>query len=647
MIAGHSHARLPASMPRQRASLGVLGARAQERTGPNRRNGAHVGDREPPAPAPAGAVPDSLTTLVQVLEWHAAQHDGRRHVLFYRSATEVDEVTYGELLRKAQCIAAELRKRGLAPGQCVALLLPTSLEFLYCFCGVLLAGLTPVPLAPPADARHLEDHLQRQLGILRNCRAPLIVTTRNAKRLLRLTCAQVATVRHVVLPEELLCSAPEPVHPRVEDESVALVQYTSGSTGNPKGVVLTHASLLANIRAFSAAVQLTSTDVFVSWLPLWHDMGLIGCWLGSLYNGCPLVLMAPQQFLKHPERWLWAVHRHRATVSAAPNFAFEFCTRKVLDRDLIGLDLSSWRWIGNGAEPVFPETLARFSQRFARYGLSPEALAPVYGLAECSLAVTIPPLGRRPRVDRVSRDPYLCDGFTVAATIEDTDSLAFVACGPPLPGHHVRIVGADGRELRERSVGSIQVRGPSTMRGYLGHAESMGPASNGGWLDTGDLGYLAAGELYPTGRVKDIIIRGGRKFCPYALEEAVGNLPRVAKGGVIVFGAANKERATESLVILAEAGHLEFHAQNALRLTINKLALQLYGTTPDDIVLVPRHTILKTSSGKQRRAAMRALYERGALVTGRVPLTWQLARMTWRALRARIGRWRQMPTDAA
>src|SRR5438477_80190 len=210
---------------------------------------------------------------------------------------------------------------------------------------------------------------------------------------------------------------------------IALLQYTSGSTGDPKGVTLTHANLLANMRAIGGAIGMGPGDVGVSWLPLYHDMGLIGAWLTLLHFGVPLAVMSPLAFLTRPERWLWAFHKHRGTVTAAPNFAYELCIRKVADKDIEGLDLSSWRVAMNGAEPVNPETMERFSTRFARYGFRAEAHLPVYGLAESSLAVTVPPLNRGVVVDRVDRETFTSQGRAVPISNSSGNAISFVSSG--------------------------------------------------------------------------------------------------------------------------------------------------------------------------------------------------------------------------
>src|SRR5580700_5211782 len=257
----------------------------------------------------------------------------------------------------------------------------------------------------------------RQSAILNNAGVCLLLTFRQAEAVARLLKPRVHSLTEVADAEKLIEAADKapppspgalPLHltgSRARKAGdIALLQYTSGSTGDPKGVVLTHANLLANMRAIGEAVQFGSGDIGISWLPLYHDMGLIGAWLTLLLYGVPLAVMSPMAFLTRPERWLWAFHKHRGTVAAAPNFAYELCVRKIADKDIEGLDLSSWRIAMNGAEPVNPETMQRFTARFARYGFRNESHLPVYGLAESSLAVTVPPLNRAPLIDHVERE---------------------------------------------------------------------------------------------------------------------------------------------------------------------------------------------------------------------------------------------------
>ena len=586
--------------------------------------------------APAEPAPERTRTLLEVLDWHVQRHPERRHILFYPGDGEPEELSYGELARRAGAVAAGLRNLGVGPGQAVGLMLPTSLDYFAAFFGAQLAGAIPVPLYPPARLSQIEDHLRRQAGILETAQAAVLVTFPEVLPLARLLRAQVPGLKKVVTVAEI--SAPGQISAGVGKDHVAFLQFTSGSTGSPKGVTLTHGNLLANLRSIGKAVDIGGDDVVVSWLPLYHDMGLIGSWMGSLYYGMPLILMSPLSFLARPSRWLWAIHRHRGTLSPAPNFAYELCVAKVEDAEVDGLDLSSWRYALNGAEPVSPEAMRRFTERYARYGFDPKAMAPVYGLAECSLALAFTPVGRGPVVDTVDRETFQKTGEAVPLA-EGLEGLRFVSCGFPVPDHEIRIVDGAGKELGERREGRLELRGPSATSGYYRNPEATKKLIRNGWLDSGDRAYIAGGEVYITGRVKDIIIRAGRNLSPHELEEAVGEIPGIRKGCVAVFGTADPHSGTERVVILAETRERKEPELDRLRREVQDVAVALLGTPVDDVVLAPPQTVPKTSSGKIRRAASRDLYERGRLAGGRtaIPAIWlQLVNLAAAGARARL-----------
>jgi 1-acyl-sn-glycerol-3-phosphate acyltransferase len=584
---------------------------------------------------PVASAPDEARTLIEVLDWHCREHPERTHIVLEREGADV-ELSYAGLRDGAAEIAGGLRARGVEPGQSVAIMLPTGPEFFVAFFGALWAGAVPVPIYPPFRAAQLEDHLRRQAGILSNAEARLLVVPGEAHAVAGLLRAQVSGLRvETVAALAGHGRSGESAHP-ARGADTALLQYTSGSTGRPKGVVLSHANLLANVRAMGAALEVTSSDVFVSWLPLYHDMGLIGAWLGSLYHSVPAAIFSPLRFLSRPESWLWAIHRRRGTISAAPNFAYELCVRRIDDSALGGLDLSSWRIAVNGAEPVSPETLRRFAERFAKYGFRREALLPVYGLAECAVGLAFPPVGRGPSIDRISRAALARTGVARPAEGDAADAVELPSCGRPLPGHEIRIVDSAGREVGERCEGRLQFRGPSTTRGYFRNELQTRALFSGEWLESGDLAYLAGGEVHITGRTKDMIIRAGRNIYPHELEEAVGDLPGIRKGCVAVFGSFDPETRTERVIVLAETRATEPSVREALRRGIDEVAALLLEMPADDVVLAPPHTVLKTSSGKIRRSACRELYEQGRLRARPRPLAVQIARLAVTGARERV-----------
>jgi 1-acyl-sn-glycerol-3-phosphate acyltransferase len=601
---------------------------------------------------PAEAAPERTRTLLEVVDWHAERHPDRRHILFDPGDAAPEEMTCVGLLLRARAVAAGLAGLGVGSGEerrAVGIMLPTGLDYFAAFLGAQLAGGIPVPLYPPTRRSQIEDHLRRQAGILDTAQAAVLVTFPEVLPLARLLRPHLPGLKRVVTVADLSAAGSEPpARPArtVSADDIAFLQFTSGSTGQPKGVVLTHANLLANLRAIGRGVDIGPDDVVVSWLPLYHDMGLIGSWMGSLYFGMPLHLMSPLAFLARPSRWLWAIHHHRGTLSPAPNFAYELCAGKIPEGEIEGLDLSSWRVALNGAEPVSPEAIRRFSERFAPHGFRAGAMAPVYGLAECSLAVAFPPLGRGPLVDAVERETFQRTGRAVPAAEAET-ALRFVSCGLPLPGHEVRIVDASGRELPERQEGRLEFRGPSATSGYFRNPEATRRLLRGDWRDSGDRAYLADGEIYVTGRDKDILIRAGRNVYPHELEEAAGEIPGVRKGCVAVFGVPDAAAGTERIVVLAETREEGEEARERLRREIQERAVDLLGGPADEIVLAPPHSVPKTSSGKVRRAASRELYESGRIGRGGAALGWQLTRLAASGVKAEAGRRARVAADLA
>jgi 1-acyl-sn-glycerol-3-phosphate acyltransferase len=589
-----------------------------------------------PAAALSGAA-----TIHEVL-WRRAQAEpDRPHVYLREEDGREVTVSYGHLLSEAAAVAGGLRARGVRRGETVALMLPTGMDFLRSFQGILVAGAIPVPIYPPVRLDRLEEYAQRQSAILADAGVRLLVTIEKARPIASLLRPAVPTLADVTTPSALAAAGASGAEPEGRGSDPAFIQYTSGSTGRPKGVLLTHDNLLANIRAIASGLDAQPTDVGASWLPLYHDMGLIGSWLFCMRQGIPLALMSPQSFLSRPERWLWTIHERRATLSAAPNFAYELCARRISDAALEGLDLSSWRCALNGAEPVSPDTLERFARRFAPYGLKREALMPVYGLAENSVALCVPPPGRGPKIARVDRATFEAEGRAAPAAEDDAAALRFVSVGSPLPEHEVRLLDDSGRDVPDGAVGGLVFRGPSMMQGYFAQPKATEAIRvEGGWLDSGDLAFRADGEIHIVGRRKDLIIKAGRNLVPQEIEELAATVDGIRRGCVAAFGVDHPRLGTERLVVVAETRQLDPVRREALAAAITERVAAAIGVPPDEVVLVPPGAAPKTSSGKLRRADTKRLYLEGALGRPRREPRRRRARLlgaaAWGELRPRL-----------
>lgn len=596
----------------------------------------------------ATSYPHSAKTLIDVLEWHLNAHPDRPHIRLYDPEGEGEVISFRQLKEGALKIAAGLQMLDLQCHEPVVLMLPTGADYFFSFFGVLYAGGIPCPIYPPGRLSQIEEHLHRHVGIVNNAGAGIMLTLDEALPFADLMRDRVASLRHVVTPDSVQARGSTELHlPALHAQDIAFLQYTSGSTGMPKGVVLTHANLLANIRAMGEVVEASSKDVFVSWLPLYHDMGLIGAWFGSLYYAAQLVIMSPLTFIVRPQRWLEAIHRFGGTLSASPNFGYEHCLRLLDDKSLGELDLSSWRCAFNGAEAVSPHTLKAFCTRFSRFGFNASAMMPVYGLAENTVGLAFPPLRRGVQVDRIDRERFMHTGVAEPCDPQSGSALEVVACGRPLPHHQFRVVDDRDRELRDRQEGRIQFKGPSSTTGYFHNPEQTRALFHDEWLETNDLGYVCKGELYVTGRLKDLVILAGRNVHPAELEAEIGELDDIRKGCVVVFGSRSREQGTERLVVVAETRKRDEATRQDLRRSINQLATDLLGLPADEVMLVEPHTVLKTSSGKVRRSDCRVLFESGSIGEKRAAPWQQFLRLRLGGVVSMLRRLRRRTLDYA
>jgi fatty-acyl-CoA synthase len=525
--------------------------------------------------------------------------------------------SYRDIYDRAARLAAALQSLGLAEGDLVALILDDSAAFLGTLFGASMSGVIPASVYPPAATADLDTYFSSTARLLQRARVRALITSAklvDAFARWRASCPDVA----VVIAYETLDAiagdmlAPSTLNPRADD--IAFVQFTSGSTSAPKGVSVTHRNLSANIEAINgpACVATSQSDSAVSWLPLYHDMGLVGMALGAMYAGRPAVLLKPETFVKRPVEWFRAISRHRGTVSFAPTFAYDLCVRRVKARDLDGVDLTSWRVAGCGGEPIHAHTLAAFAESFAPFGFRASSFVPSYGLAEHVLAATMAPRGRDVRVEHLSVTDVATRAVAIAGDPASEEQLTVVSCGRPLPGHELRIVDERGEAAPERQIGEIVLSGPSVMKGYYGDEDLTNRTVRDGWLHTGDLGYIAGGELFVCGRSKDLIIINGRKHHPHDLEWAVEDLTGIRRGRVAAFASSRAGNGDRVVMIVESTGIVP---AGILVDTIRRRVVDLCGLSVDEVVLVSSGTVERTTSGKVQRAAVKDRYERGEFRT--------------------------------
>jgi fatty-acyl-CoA synthase len=569
-------------------------------------------------------------TLVDAVR--ALADDAARGFVFVRPDGTERLISFREIGIQAERRGANLAARGLKRGDRIALVIPDGDEFVLSFLGALFAGIVPVPLVPQLSFKNVESYHLAVSHVVRASGAAMLLTTAATQPYVAPVLEQVETLRSIVNVDEIVGpGAPGlgALDVQIRPEDVAFLQFTSGSTSRPKGVVVTHANLAANSEAFMihGLARDSRTDKGVSWLPLFHDMGLIGFVVGPLFTNVACVFLPTASFVRAPRLWLDKIHAHRGTITYAPNFAYALVAKRLKDRDVEGLDLSCLRVAGCGAEPIQARALRDFAARLAPAGFDPRAFLPSYGMAEATLAITFSRQGGGLRTDRV--DPKaLTTAEASPSSAEDATEL--VDCGTAFPGHEVAIVDADGHRLPERRVGQIVTRGPSVTPGYFGdpdltaqsyRALSTDEPAGDPWLHTGDLGYLVEGRLLVCGRVKDIIIVRGRNYYPTDIEWAVGELGTVRRGSVVAFGVSVDSRGwagdlggDEQLVICCEGIASE---ADAIRESVSACAVAQFGLTPHEVVVAQLASLPRTSSGKPQRRKTRQMYIDGTLARAR------------------------------
>jgi fatty-acyl-CoA synthase len=553
---------------------------------------------------------------------------GSTHGFRFRSLDAVERYFPFEALEvEAQRRASQLHALDLRQGDRIALVIADPAEFVLSFVSAAVAGIVPVPIYPRASFKAKNAYVDTVRHIVSASGAKVLLTTEATRPVIeevfesqpevsgaagRLeTPARLVTI-------EALSSLPGRSQelPRIDERDLCFLQFTSGSTSLPKGVMVSHRNLVANARAFlgPTGVAATPDDLTVTWLPLYHDMGLIGFVLGAIVCSVPTLLLPTEAFGRRPNIWLETLHQSNGTLTFAPNFAYALATKRARDKDLEQLDLSRVRVAGCGAEPINPKVMREFAARFARAGFRAEALLPAYGMAEATLAITFHPRMTPLVTDRV--DPVeLQQARALPAAESGSDPtpdavppLELVSCGKPFPEHEIKVVDDQGQSLPERRVGEVWTRGPSITQGYYGDAAASAAAWSDGWLHTGDLGYIAGGNLYVCGRLKDLIIIRGANFYPQDIEWAVAELEGVRRDNVVAFSVMRN--GEETLIVSAEGNSSD--APNLRKAIATKVA-ETVGLQVGHVAVVKVGSLPKTSSGKVQRRRTKALFEAGQL----------------------------------
>lgn len=524
--------------------------------------------------------------------------------------------SFERLRDEAMRRAAHLRAHGMKKGDRLAMVIPDGEDFVPTFLGAVWAGVVPVPLYPPLTLGKLDSYAETLVGILNKAKPTHLATDAKVQTVLWSGLAKVASLQGVILTDELKGPAPEGVSQapaEVSGDDLCFLQFTSGSTSLPKGVAVTHANLRANAWAIMRDGLATDTDVDrgVSWLPLYHDMGLIGFVIAPMFHRVSITFIPTMSFVRKPTVWLETIHRVRATITFAPNFAYALAVKRSKPEQLAKWDLSCMRHFGCGAEPINPATMRAFVDTMAAARLAPTALLPSYGMAEATLAISFVGIDETLSCDVVDTDIYQEQHRAEPATVEALaagKAQEFVSCGRAFPRHEVAAFDASGRRLPDRVTGELWVKGPSVAQGYYEDPEATEKTFGGGWLRTGDYGYLVNGNIYITGRKKDLIIINGRNYDPQRIEWLVDELPEVRKGSTVAFSRPGEQ--SEELVIVVES-----RAQDpeALRELIRTKVTEQMQLVAADVVLCPVGSLPKTSSGKLQRAKTRAQYLAGTV----------------------------------
>jgi fatty-acyl-CoA synthase len=531
------------------------------------------------------------------------------HVLL--AGKEDYPLTYRELLRGAAGYARTLEEHGVQPGEVVILIFQHSMELIYAYFGAILRGAIP-SIMPFLTEKLLPERYRADLTALVGITKPqAIFTYREFEGEVHTALKDGSSVRTIMIAEDV-CPPEEPDFENLDGlncqpEDIVLLQHSSGTTGLQKGVALSHQAIFNQLEHYRVALHMNERDVIVSWLPLYHDMGLIACYLMPILLGVPLVLLSPFEWVRAPYRLMQAVSKYKGSLSWLPNFAYNFCAQKTRDRDLEGVDLSSWRAISNCSEPMRYESHKAFHERFKSYGLTWEALCTSYAMAENVFAVTQGGVDVPVRVDEIDREALQVQRVARKAA-QSVPTIKMLSAGPPIPGTFVRAVDERGKSIPDRTIGELAVHSDCMLTEYYHRPDATAKAiikdaENHEWYLTGDFGYLADGEVYVCGRKKELIIVGGKNIYPMDLEELAMQVKGVHAGRAVAFGVYNETAGTEDVVIVAEVDTENPEERYAISDAIRANVTRGSAVALRHVHLVDRKWLVKTSSGKNARVA--------------------------------------------
>jgi len=549
-----------------------------------------------------------MSTFTQVLAEFYAREPRRVAITLQHPDRPDFPITYAELVERANDYAAAYAQAGIQPGDVIILILQHGRELAYSYWGAILHGAIPSIMPFLTEKLSPERYRAEITALFAHTHPAGLVTYPEFETDVRAMIAgSGVSVREVFVTEriprqsDLDFSSLTGLKRRETD--IVLLQHSSGSTGLQKGVALSHRAVLNQLAAYSEAIQLTRKDVIVSWLPLYHDMGLIACFLMPVLRGVHVVQMSPFDWVRAPYRLLQTISNYRGTLTWLPNFAYNFSAQKIRERDLEGVDLSSWRLSVNCSEPVKSQSHEMFFDRFKSHGLRRETLQTSYAMAENVFAMTQSDLGKPPRVEQVKRESFIL-GKVAHPAIDGSPAITMMSSGRPISNTRIRIVDAKGRDLPERHIGEIVIQSDCMLSGYFNRPDLTKKAFlPGGWYLTGDEGYIADGEIFVAGRKKDLIIVGGKNIYPQDLEALACDIPGVHPGRTVAFGIFDELQGTEEAVVIAEVDSNDEAEHDRLANEIRQHVTKNSAVALRYVRVVGPKWVLKTSSGKVARTA--------------------------------------------